>query len=81
MITDKFGRGKGLMTGNDKNDKVLTPSDIANLIIKTFPIQGKVLDAFKGTGVFYNLYPEDVEKDWCEIDEGRDFFEYTNKVD
>ena len=73
-----FVKGK---TGNSKTDKVYTPENIAKLIISKFPLYGKVLDAFKGKGAFYNNYPETVEKDWCEIDEGKDFFEYTDKVD
>ena len=81
MLTDKFGKGKCLITGNDKNDKVYTPSNIAKMIINTFPLNGKVLDAFKGKGAFYNQYPDNVEKDWCEIDDGKDFFEYNEKVD
>ena len=81
MLTNKFGRGKGLMTGNDTNDKIYTPRLVAKQIIDTFPLNGKVLDAFKGKGSFFDQYPENVEKDWCEIDEGRDFFDYNQKVD
>jgi hypothetical protein len=73
-----FVKGK---TGNETTDKVYTPSHIAKLIINKFPLSGKVLDAFKGKGAFYNNYPEGVEKDWCEIDEGKDFFEYNEHVD
>ena len=69
------------MTGNDKNDKVYTPLPIAKAIINTFGLYGKVLDPFKGGGAFYNQYPDYVVKEWCEIDEGRDFFDYTEKVD
>ena len=81
MLTSKFGRGKGLMTGNDKNDKCYTPLPIAKTIIKLFPLYGKVLDPFKGKGAFYDQYPDFVDKDWCEIDNGRDFFDYNEKVD
>lgn len=81
MITSKFGYGKGLRTGNQMNDKIYTPLKIAKQIIDLFNLKGKVLDAFKGKGAFYDQYPEDVEKDWCEIDEGRDFFDYKEKVD
>ena len=73
-----FVKGKN---GNDTTDKVYTPDAIAKLIISKFNPTGKVLDAFRGKGAFYNNYPADVEKDWCEIDEGRDFFEYTDHVD
>ena len=81
MLTNKFGRGKCLMTGNDKNDKIYTPRPIAKQVIELFDLQGKVLDAFMGDGAFYDQYPESVEKDWCEIDKGRDFFDYNEKVD
>lgn len=73
-----FVKGKG---GNTTTDKVYTPEKIAKLIIDKFPLSGKVLDAFKGKGAFYNNYPDTVEKDWCEIDEGKDFFEYNEHVD
>ena len=73
-----FVKGK---TGNTTTDKVYTPTNIAKLIIDKFSLSGKVLDAFKGKGSFYNNYPDTVEKDWCEIDEGRDFFEYNEHVD
>ena len=81
MLTNKFGRGKGLITGNDKNDKIFTPLNVAKQIIDLFDLKGKVLDAFMGNGAFYNQYPDNVEKDWCEINKDRDFFEYNDKVD
>ena len=81
MITSKFGYGKGLRTGNKANDKIYTPLPIAKKIIDLFPLYGKVLDPFRGAGAFYEQYPDSVEKDWCEIDEGRDFFDYDKKVD
>ena len=81
MITSKFGRGKGLMTGNDKNDKIYTPLPIAKQVIDNFGLYGKVLDPFKGGGAFYDQLPYYVVKDWCEIDEGKDFFDYNEKVD
>ena len=67
--------------GTVDTDKVYTPENIAKLIINKFNISGKVLDPFKGQGAFYNNYPETVKKDWCEIDEGKDFFEYKEHVD
>ena len=73
-----FVKGK---TGNSTTDKVYTPSKTSKLIIDKFPLNGKVLDAFKGKGSFYDNYPDNVEKDWCEIDEGKDFFEYNEHVD
>ena len=67
--------------GTVDTDKVYTPENIAKLIINKFNLSGKVLDPFKGQGAFYNNYPETVKKDWCEIDEGKDFFEYKEHVD
>ena len=73
-----FVKGKN---GNSTTDKVYTPEPIAKLIISKFALAGKVLDPFKGKGAFYNNLPESVEKNWCEIDDGRDFFEYKEHVD
>ena len=62
-------------------DKVYTPPKIAKRIIDSFDLKGKVLDPFKGKGAFYDNFPETVEKDWCELDEGKDFFNYNDPVD
>ena len=61
-------------------DKVYTPEHIAKYIINNFDISGKVLDPFRGKGAFYNNFPTD-NKDWCELDEGKDFFDYNEPVD
>ena len=63
------------------NDKIYTPIETAKDIISKFNLFGTVLDPFKGNGAFYDNLPETVEKDWCEIDLGRDFFDYNKKVD
>ena len=73
-----FVKGK---TGNSTTDKVYTPSAIAKSIIDKFELSGKVLDPFKGQGAFYDNLPDGIEKDWCEIDEDRDFFAYDEHVD
>jgi hypothetical protein len=80
-IHKNFGKGKGLTTELKPNDKIFTPLNIAKEIIAMFDLQGTVLDAFMGNGAFYNQYPNNVKKDWCEIDKGKDFFKYTEKVD
>jgi len=38
-----------------------------------------ILDPCRGGGSFYDNLPS--PKDWCEIDEGKDFYDYTSKVD
>jgi len=63
------------------SDKVYTPVDVAKKIIEHFKPEGKVLDPSKGPGAFYNNFPENCEKYYCEIDEGIDFFEFNEKVD
>lgn len=40
-----------------------------------------VLDPCRGDGAFYDQYPDYCTKDWCEITEGRDFFDWPYKVD
>jgi len=66
---------------NNIGDKVYTPEPIAKKIIDSFELSGKVLDPFKGKGAFFINLPSYVEKDWCELDEGRDFFQYNERVD
>ena len=80
MITRTFGKGKCL-NGNKPNDDILTPVEISKEIINKFNLYGIVLDPFKGKGSFYNQFPDNIEKDWCEIKENKDFFKYNKKVD
>ena len=61
-----------------RGDRVYTPRDVAADMIASFPIGGRVLEPFRGGGVFTDLRPE---WEWCEIDEGRDFFDWHEPVD
>ena len=63
----------------NKNDVVFTPEWLAKQICEMFPIKGKVLEPCKGEGAFLNYLPKD--SDWCEITEGRNFYDYNKKVD
>ena len=59
-----FGKGKGKARKTDNpNDEVNTPEKIARFVISKFDLYGTVLDAFRGNGVFYDNYPEKVNKD------------------
>lgn len=80
MITKEFGKGKCL-NGGVANDDIYTPRNISKEIINMFDLKGLVLDPFKGDGSFYDQFPSSVEKDWCEIKEGKDFFNYNKSVD
>jgi hypothetical protein len=69
------------MTTGLKNysDVHYTRRETAKLIIDHFSPVGKILEPFKGGGAFYNNLPEGA--DWCETQEGRDFFAHKGKVD
>lgn len=60
-------------------DSVMTPPHIAKIIIDRYEPSGHILEPCRGTGNIYRLLPE--PKDWCEIAQGRDFFDYVGKVD
>ena len=60
-----------------------TPELLCKELIKQVPlVEGdKVLEPFKGEGSFYNNLPDFVEKDWCEIEEGRNYKDYDKEFD
>ena len=58
----------------NKNDVVFTPDWLAEKICSMFPIKGEVLEPCKGEGVFLKYLPKNTN--WCEIAEGRNFYEY-----
>lgn len=57
----------------------MTPEWLAKKVIDSLPISGKVLDPCKGLGAFYDQLPGD--KNYCELSENKDFFEWKEKVD
>lgn len=61
------------------NDRIYTPDDLAKLIVDHFKPAGRILEPCKGGGAFLRALGTGCE--WCEIDEGRDFFDYDGKVD
>lgn len=66
------------MTKNP-NDVVYTPDAIARDIVNHFKPSGFCLDPCKGDGAFLRHLPPGSE--WCEIDQGRDFFAWSKPVD
>jgi hypothetical protein len=58
---------------HDPSDVVYTPDWCASDMIDWFKPSGRVLDPCKGAGAFFDKMPDGAE--WCEIREGRDFFE------
>jgi hypothetical protein len=60
-------------------DKVYTPPELAKDMINFFQPGGICLDPCMGTGCFLDLLP--AGSDWCEIEQGRDFYAYEKRVD
>ena len=59
-------------------DRVMTPRWAAQDMVDFFQPSGKVLEPFAGEGVFLSLCPH---WEWCELEHGRDFFDWTDPVD
>jgi len=60
-------------------DVVYTPEIVSRGIIEYLSPSGLCLDPCKGDGAFLKYLPEGAE--YCEIKEGKDFFNYKTKVD
>jgi len=73
---------KGLIPSGG-NDKVYTPDVLADKIVSFFhPYGQSVLEPCRGGGAFINaLAKNGVNAEWCEIDDGVDFFDYSGRVD
>jgi len=63
----------------NKNDVVFTPDVITKKICSLFPISGKVLEPCKGEGSFLRYLPEGTL--WCEIADGKNFYDFNEQVD
>jgi len=57
-----------------EKDRVMTPDFLAKFVVDYFKPSGVCLEPCKGEGSIYNYLPE--PKLWCEIDDGRDFFDF-----
>lgn len=60
-------------------DVVYTPEWAAEDMMRHFAPTGVVLDPCRGRGAFHDLMPEG--SPWCEITDGRDFFDWSEPVD
>jgi len=62
------------------NDVFLTPLPLAKIAIDMVGrTDGNWLDPFKATGNYYNQFPDTCNKDYTEITEDLNFFEYYNE--
>ena len=68
---------------NIKDGFHYTPVEIVKELIKDieFINNESCLETCRGGGAFYNALPDNIVKDWCEIDMGRDFFQHTTPTD
>lgn len=60
------------------NDVVQTPVELAQRIVQHFQPQGRILEPCRGQGNFLRAMPG---AHWCEIREGRNFFDWHQPVD
>jgi len=62
---------------------VMTNPDMAKYLIGLIDFKNGdiVIEPCRGDGAFYNNLPDNVVKEWCEINEGKDFLEYQGEVD
>lgn len=61
-----------------ENDIVYTPDNVARFLVDYFHPSGRILEPCKGDGAFLKYLPG---AEWCEITEGRDFFQWRESVD
>jgi hypothetical protein len=73
----KFRKIKEYRMSDDRQ----TPIEYCKFLINYFEPSGTILEPFKGNGNFYNIYPKNCKKEWCEIKKGKDFFDFNEKVD
>lgn len=62
-------------------DVVYTPEHISLGIINHLKPSGSILDPCRGDGSFWKKFPLGSDCDYCEISEGKDFFDYQRKMD
>jgi hypothetical protein len=60
-----------------------TPVALAKDLMAFVPlVEGdRVIEPFKGEGAFYNNFPAYVNKDWAELEQGKDYRELTGEYD
>lgn len=71
---------RNIKSRQSPNDKIYTPDRVAKLMIEITDIKEDdiVLDPCRGGGVFYDNLPP-CKKEYCEIEEDIDFFNYQGK--
>lgn len=80
-----YSVASGIKRRERPNDIWYSPPEIVRQHISMIPseyhkVEYKWLDPFYGTGLYFNGYPHE-NKDFTEIEMGKDFFEYQEPVD
>ena len=70
---------KGRYAHMNPNDVVFTPDWLAEKICSMYDIDGAVLEPCKGEGVFLKYLP--IQTEWCEIVDGKNYYDYNKKID
>ena len=60
------------------NDRIFTPPALAQIIVKHYRPEGRIMEPCYGEGAFVMAMPG---CDWCEIDKGRDFMAANGRYD
>jgi hypothetical protein len=61
------------------NDDIQTPAALAAALVKEISPSGAILEPCAGEGAFLQALPAGTL--WCEIKKGRDFFDWSRRVD
>lgn len=82
-----FVRNANLIRNREeRKDVYITPESLVRKHLSIFEQMSgvTVLDPFRGSGAYFNLFSEyfpDSVYEWCEIEAGRDFFDYCGNPD
>lgn len=68
-----------VVTKKDSNTSVMTPIELASALVEHFKPSGRILEPCRGDGGFTRVLPDDTL--WCEVKDGRDFFNFNESVD
>jgi hypothetical protein len=60
-----------------------TPVALARTLLPLVPLEpgDRLYEAFKGEGAFYDNFPDGHPKDWSEIEQGREYTDYSGEYD
>ena len=74
--------GHKIKNRKEGNDVFLTPTELAKKHIEMIEYNDNDIwyDPFKNSGNYYNNFPND-NKLWSEILDGKDFFDFNEKID